>query len=60
MIEIKFDNTDTKVFKEVIDTIVGNLMKRFNRDKNSVVQIKNWFDPKWLNYYGKQILKYPK
>lgn len=58
MIEIKFDNTDAEGFKEIVDTIVNNLVKTFNPDEISIVRIKNWFDHKWLNYSGKQILKY--
>lgn len=58
MIEIKFDNTDAEGFKEIVNTIVGNLIKTFNPDEISIVRIKNWFDHKWLNYSGKQILKY--
>ncbi len=27
-------------------------------DDISIVRVKNWFDHKWLNYTGKQILKY--
>lgn len=58
MIEIKFDNTDAEDFKEIVNTIVSNLIETFNPDEISIVRIKNWFDHKWLNYSGKQILKY--
>ncbi len=58
MIEIKFDNTDAKGFKVIVATIVSNLIKTFDPDEISIVRIKNWFDHKWLNYSGKQILKY--
>ena len=58
MIPLQFDNTDAEGFKEIIETIISNLIKIFNPDEISVVRIKNWFDHKWLNYSGKQILKY--
>ncbi len=58
MITIKFDNTDSKGFKIIINLIIGNLIKNLNPDEISVVRIKNWFDHKWLNYSGKKILKY--
>ena len=58
MIEVKFDDTDAEGFKEIIETIVINLIETFDPDEVSIVRIKNWFDHKWLNYSGKQILKY--
>lgn len=58
MIEIKFDTTDAKGFKDIVEAIINSLFKTFNPDEISIIRIKNWFDHKWLNYSGKRVLKY--
>lgn len=58
MIHFHQDKTDSKQFIEIIDAITNNLIQKHNPDEVSVITIKNWFDHKWLNYSGKQIIQY--
>ncbi|MEM7163694.1 MAG: hypothetical protein AAF487_14805 [Bacteroidota bacterium] len=58
MIELDFDKTDAQGFREIIETIIFNLIRNFNPDELSIIRIKNWFDHKWLNYSGKKIVPY--
>lgn len=58
IIEIKFDGTDALGFKEIVNSIITNLIDSLNPDEISIIRIKNWFDHKWLNYSGKKIIKY--
>ena len=57
-LNIKFDNTDAEGFKEIVDDVVDELLQTLKPDEISIIRIKNWFDHKWLNFTGKQILKY--
>jgi len=60
MIKIKFDDSDNSGFREIVESIIKNLIVSLNPAEISVVRIKNWFDHKWLNYSGKEIKKYDK
>ncbi|WP_179019271.1 hypothetical protein [Winogradskyella forsetii] len=57
MIKIKFDNTDDHGFKEIVESIIRNLILSLHPKEIAIVRIKNWFDHKWLNYSGKAIYK---
>ena len=57
-IQIPFDKTDAEEFKSIVETIIHHLIQTFNPTEVSVIRIRNWFDHIWLNYSGKQILKY--
>lgn len=56
--DITFDDTDAPEFQEVVIAILNQIVQAFDPNEVSIVRIKNWFDHKWLNYSGKQILKY--
>jgi len=57
-LQIPFDTTDAKDFQVIVETIIHYLVTYFDPSEVSIIRIKNWFDHKWLNYSGKQLLEY--
>jgi len=53
MIETRLDQNDDPEFAALIKRIVGGVLLQNKPRELYVVEIKNWFDQKWLGFSGK-------
>src|SRR5260370_1315284 len=49
---IRSDPTDDPEFIEIIERIAVHLFKQVGHDEVFLIEIKNWFDHKWLKFSG--------
>jgi hypothetical protein len=55
MIEIVCQESDDPEFTSTLNRFVQNVLDRYRPESVVVVQIKNWFGPRWFKFSGKML-----
>jgi len=58
-IQAKREQTDDLQFVELLDLLLGAIIRDFEPEEVWIIKIDNWFDHKWLNYSGKGVVDFP-
>jgi hypothetical protein len=56
--KIKAEEGDSNEFIEIVNKIVSITILQFRIEEICFVNLKNWFDHKWLNFSGKSVVHF--
>jgi hypothetical protein len=51
-LEVKADETDDPQFIELLNSLLGGLIRKAEPQELWIIRIENWFDHKWLGFSG--------
>lgn len=51
--------TDDPAFIKLVECVISSLDRKLDPEDVFVIEVKNWFDHKWLNYSGRTLVPFP-